>query len=208
MNSALNSYNLTPAGYLIVQAPKQAMHANECLKEAVPYFGVDRLPPFIAPDLEIRQLLGKPVIRDEHARRALERWFEIQESINSFIPNQRLALQLQRDLQGLGYELELIYCQLAWQKGDEDRVAIYAETESTPPNVTIAYGFDVSWPNCNHSAIIQPGIVGSEISWRKKLNAYGLLASYEDAVRLRQDYIASYPYPPFDIYLVHKTGSQ
>ncbi len=59
-------------------------------------------------------------------------------------------------------------------------------------------------PTCNHSAILQPGVVPSSQPWRQKLNQFGLLNNYEDAVELRAEYLAIYLYPPFDIYMVHK----
>jgi hypothetical protein len=62
----------------------------------------------------------------------------------------------------------------------------------------------VSWPNCKHSAILQPGVLQHNQSWRHRCNEWGLLDNYNHAISLREEYLAVYPYPPFDVYLVHK----
>lgn len=73
-NSA--SYNLTPAGYLIVQEFQQAMLSNDYRRDFGPYFGVDRLPPLIPPETIIRDALGEPPVQDVRLNKALEEWFE------------------------------------------------------------------------------------------------------------------------------------
>jgi hypothetical protein len=199
-------YNLAPAGYLIVQDSKQARFTNDYRKAFGPYFGVDRLPPFIAPEPEIRKQLGMPPVQDMRLYAALNEWFDIQSGSSAFIPNRTQALRLFKALQGYGFQLELVYCQLAWTEGEAERLNAYTGAEEKPPVVSLTYGFDISWPSCNHSAILQPGIVPSSLRWRQKLNPHGLLNNFEDAAQLRAEYIAVYPYPPFDIYLVHKVG--
>ena len=99
-----------------------------------------------------------------------------------------------------GFQFELVHCQLAWKVGEEDRLNAYATQEKSPV-ISLTYGFDVSWPSCTHSAVLQPGVVPSSLLWRRRLNEYGLLRDYESAVELRTEYLAVYPYPPFDIYL-------
>gem|GEM_PF-4831742 len=180
------------------------MHANEYRQNFGKYFGVDRLPPFITPDSEIRKLLGEPLVEDLRLRNALKEWFDAQGDKNAFIANRDKAFRLLESFQSLGFRLELIYCQIAWQSGEEDRLADYAAVEEPPLVVSHTYGFDVSWPTCNHSAILQPGVVQQNKPWRERLNEWGLLNYYNEAVRLREEYILVYPYRPFDIYLVHK----
>jgi hypothetical protein len=202
MNKKPAVYNLAPAGYLIVQ--KSARLTDEYGQNFGFYFGVNRLPPFIAPDPEIRKLLGEPPVEDMRLYAVLDEWFDILSGSTAFISSRMRALRLLTAFRTCGFDLELIYCQMAWKEAEEDRLTAYATTEEKAPVVSLTYGFDVSWPNCNHSAIFQPGVVPSSLQWRQKLNPYGLLNEYEDAVQLRAEYIAVYPHPPFDIYLVHQ----
>jgi hypothetical protein len=138
----------------------------------------------------------------------LEEWFEAPLEYIAFLPLQDQAWRLWKAFQQSGFHFDLVYCQLAWNVGEEDRMKAYAKTDEYVPGIARTYGFDVSWPSCKHSAILQPGVVPSSLSWRQRLNEYGLLNDYESAAELRAEYIAVYPYPPFDIYLVHKLGEK
>lgn len=208
MNKNPASYNLAPAGYLIVQESEQARLTNDYRRAFGPYFGVDRLPPFIAPDPEIRKQLGEPPVQDMRLYAALDEWFAIHSGGNAFIPGRNQAVRLLRVFQACGFQLELVYCQLAWKDGEEERLNAYAMAGEKPPVILLTYGFDVSWPSCNHSAILQPGVVPSSLVWREKLNRYGLLNDYEDAAQLRDEYLSVYPYPPFDIYSLSKVAEE
>ena len=202
------SYNFAPAGYLILQESEQARLTNEYRRNFGPYSGVDRLPPLFPPETAIRQALGEPPIQDVRLYAALEEWFDARFGNTAFIPGRSQALQLLKAFQTCGFQFELVYCQLAWKEGEEERLNAYATTDEKPPVVSLTYGFDVSWPSCNHSAILQPGVVPSSLPWRQKQNQYGLLNDFEDAAELRAEYLAVYPYPLFDIYVVHKVGQE
>jgi hypothetical protein len=197
-------HNLTPAGYLVLQESEQAMLTNEYRRDFGPYSGVDRLPPFAAPEAAIRQALGEPPVQDVRLYAALEEWFDARFGNTAFIPSRSQALRLLNAFQVCGFQFELVYCELAWKKGEEQRLNDYEKTSEKPPVVSLTYGLDVSWPSCNHSAILQPGVVPSSLPWRQRLNQNGLLNDYEDAAQLRAEYLAVYPNPPFDIYVVHR----
>jgi len=180
------------------------MLTNEYRRDFGPYSGVDRLPPFAAPEAAIRQALGEPPVQDVRLYAALEEWFDARFGNTAFIPSRSQALRLLNAFQVCGFQFELVYCELAWKKGEEQRLNDYEKTSEKPPVVSLTYGLDVSWPSCNHSAILQPGVVPSSLPWRQRLNQNGLLNDYEDAAQLRAEYLAVYPNPPFDIYVVHR----
>jgi hypothetical protein len=204
MSEILGSLNLTAAGFLLLQDPDEARLANEYRRRFGRYYGVDRLPPLFSPDATIRQALGEAPVQDLPLARAIEEWLDARFGNTAFIPGRSQALRLFNVLRGFGLRLELVYCHLAWKVGQEGRLNAYSAADESSPVISLTYGFDVSWPRCNHSAILQPPVVTSTMAWRKKLNEYGLLNDYADAVKLRDDYLLAYPYPPFDIYLVHK----
>lgn len=122
----------------------------------------------------------------------------------AFIPSRSQVSRIIKNFEACGLQFELIFCQLAWRAGEESRLNAYARTDEQLQEASFTYGLDVSWPSCNHSAILQPGVVPTSPAWRQKLNQYGLLNDFEEAAKLRSEYLAMYPYPPFDIYLVHK----
>src|SRR5262249_60912602 len=130
------------------------------------YCGVDRLPLLLPPERTLRQALGEPPVQDARLYAAVEEWFEAPFENTAFIPGRSQVLRLLNAFQACGFRFELVYCQLAWKKGEEDRLNAYAKTEEATPAISLTYGFDVSWPNCNHSAILQPGVVPSSLSCR------------------------------------------
>jgi hypothetical protein len=191
------------AGYLILQDCETARLSIEYRRAFGPYCGVDRLPPLLPPDPVACPASGDAPVPDARLGAAVAEWLDSRFANTAFIPTRRQALPLLRAFQGHGLRFELVYCQLAWQPGEEERLNSYASTNDQVAAEAITYGFDVSWPTCNHSAILQPGVVPASAAWRAKLNRYGLLTNYEDAAALRREYLAVYPYPPFDIYVVH-----
>lgn len=198
--------SLTPTGYLILRGPDEAVEHDAQFPKLQRYCGVDRQPTFIAPDPTTRKLVREAPVEDQRLYDALDQWFEFRGGPTAFIPSRIQATRLWTAFQDFGFRLELIFCELAWQEGDRHRLSAYVPLRETRPHISLTYGFDVSWPSCNHSAILQPGVVRSSTVWRAKLNDSGLLENYLDAVRLRDEYLNVYPYPPFDIYLVHKIG--
>ena len=199
-------YNLASAGYLILQESEEARLTNEYRRNFGPYSGVDRLPALFPPEAAVRQAIGEPPVQESRLYATLEEWFDFCSGNTAFIPGLDQALRLLKAFQACGFRFELVYCQLAWKEGEEDRLSSYATTDEQAPVVSRTYGFDVSWPTCKHSAILQPGVVPSSLPWRQKLNQFGLLNDYQDAAELRAEYLAAYPYPPFDIYMVHSVG--
>jgi hypothetical protein len=197
-------YNVSPAGYLLLREVDDAATGDAYRKNFGPYAGVDRLPSFFPPDATIRQAIGEPPIHDIRLHASLEEWFGSRFGNTAFISGREQAFRLFMAFGSFGFRLELASCQLAWVEGEEERLKSYGPTDEASPVVSQTYGFDISWPTCNHSAILQPGVVPSSQAWRSKLNEHGLLDRYEDASRLRQEYLVTYPYPPFDIYLVRK----
>jgi hypothetical protein len=194
---------LIPAGYLIVQEFESLILSSE-YRSMAPYYGVDRSPPFIAPDDIIRSALGVPRVTDAGLRAALEEWYECRPPSTGFIASEAQAIRLVQTFQSFGYRLELLYCQLTLKEGEEGRLSRYEKIEGPQPVVRRTFGFDVSWPTCNHSAIRQPGVVPNNPSWRPKLNQYGLLNNFIEALQLREEYLLIQPELPFDIFLVHE----
>jgi hypothetical protein len=199
---------LLPAGYLIVVDAAEYSQ-NTYLKNAGRvYCGVDRRPALIAPDPAIRDELGLPRVQDKDLAEALDQWFDALNPPPAFIRQARTAFRWFDTFVRHGHNLELVFCDLAWSTGEEDRLTRYPAWEEERPATAITYGYDVSWPTANHSAIFQPGVVDRNPSWQSRLNKWGLLDNYVDAAHLREDYLNVYPYPPFDIYIVHKVRLQ
>ena len=206
--SELNlTYELASVGYLIViNRAGQFAEQSQGNLQTPSYCGVDRLPPFIAPEPEIRGLLGVPPIKDERFFDLVTEWFDARSAASAFIVSYAVAARLFERFTSFGMPFELLHCQLAYSRRDHCRLDSYSVTEAYSPTVSIRHGFDISWPSCNHSIIRQPGVVPTSKRWQSKLNQYGLLNNYEDAVMLRDEYLEVYPYPPFDIFLVHKVS--
>jgi hypothetical protein len=198
-----SSYNLVPAGYLIVQESEYLRNNNKYYQGFGTYFGVDRLLRFVWPDDVIRRGLGMPPIEDPRLRETTEEWFNARSEMTAFITDYGRALRLIERLRAYGHRLELLYCEIAPTEGEVNRLDTYEAVEGARPVLSKTYGFDISWPTCTHSAIFEPGVVPENPSWRSRLNQYGLLDDYGDALQLRDEYLRVYPHPPFDIYLVH-----
>jgi hypothetical protein len=204
--SQIAAFRLYPAGFLLVMKPNDPMECSEHRRSFGGYYGVDRLPLFFPPDPEIRRAIGEPVIENEALASLLQEWFDSGHQNTAFITHCDQAIRMLTSFRGFGFDLELIYCQIALQSDEKTRLGDYDAIEETDPRSYQAYGFDVSWPSCDHSAILQPGVVPSRPDWRARLNNFGLLSQYDDAYILREEYLRVYPAPPFDIYLVHGTG--
>src|SRR5437762_616756 len=116
------SYRLAPAGYLILQEPEQARLSNEYRRAFGPYFGVDRLPPLLAPEDAVREALGEPLVQDMRLYAALDEWFDAPYGNTAFISSRSQALRLLMAFQACGFQFELVFCQLAWKEGEEDRL--------------------------------------------------------------------------------------
>jgi hypothetical protein len=201
MSSPQQAFNLRPVGYLITQDASGKLSPTG---SAGTYYGVDRLPPFIAADPAIREALGEPPIDNPELFQAFEDYFTMVKDVPTpFLPRYEEAMSLLLSLGASGIALELVFCELAFGSSEQERTAAYPNVVGDRPNVGITYGFDVSWPACTHSAIRQPGVVPKNENWLRRLNRWGLLCDCEDALRLRSDYLVTYPYPPFDIFLVH-----
>ncbi len=201
MSSQQQTVNLCPVGYLIAQDAAVGLSPNE---SAGTYYGVDRQPPFIAPDPIIRMALGEPPLDDSRLFDALDNYFnKVKDAPTPFIVQREVATSLFTSLRPGGVPLELLFCELALESTDEERRGAYPSFVEARPQIRTTYGFDVSWPACTHSAIRQPGLVPKNENWLRRLNKWGLLSRHEDALRLRSEYTVAYPYPPFDIFLVH-----
>ena len=198
MSSSSASRRLAPAGWLILLTAEAARLANEYRRRFGPYFGVDRLPPFVYP------IVGEEQTTDRPGHALIEEWLGARSEKTAFINNLRIATSLATRFFELGYSIELAYCEVALDSYEDSRESWYQVADSVPPP-PLTYGYDVSWPSCTHSAILQPGLVPNSTSWRTRLNMYGLLDNYDDALLLREQYLRVYPYPPFDIYSVHST---
>ena len=198
------NYNLDPAGYLIVRPCEDVPRVNDYRRSFGAYYGVDRLPALFPADPAIRSAIGEPRLDDPRLAAAIDELENSHFGNTAFLPRRTHAFQLLNTFGTFGLRFELLYCQLAWREGEEQRRKSYPRMAEA----SVTYGFDVSWPSCNHSAILQPGVVPSSISWRAKLNQYGLLDHYDVAVTLRDEYLGVYPYPPFDVYLVHSVAHE
>jgi hypothetical protein len=204
MNSENTHFQLGPAGYLILQEPEHARSSNEYNRSFGYYCGVDRIPPLFPPDVAIK-VFGANTTQHPRLNAAIFEWLDDARSpISAFIPSRKQATNLLSTFKSFGLPLDLIFCELAWQADDKDRVKSYSPVDDDAPPICQTYGFDVSWPSCTHSAILQPGLVPSNPAWRQRLNANGLLNDYRDAFTLRDEYLKIYPSQPFDIYRVHK----
>ena len=201
MTTAIHSHSMTPVGYLIVQDSGGLSLIGSTKKR---YFGVDRLPPLIAPDPMIRQEVGEPLVENERLKDALEQLFDLKEVKTPFLQNLMKAIQLRDALQLSGLRLELLFCDVVNDSDAQKRSSAFPTVSEDRPAISSTYGYDVSWPSCTHSAIRQPGVVPGSTVWQERLNERGLLSNYTDAAALREEYLRVYQYPPFDIFLVHK----
>jgi len=198
----MTKYNLTPVGYLLLQDAELARSSNDYNRALGLYCGVDRLPAFTDID---RHCLPKTTAMGQAAiEKVATEWYDARSGATAFLANPVQASDLIKGFHAVGIALDLVYCQLAWRLGQENTLKQYTLDDSGPPRIALTYGFDVSWPTCNHSAIRQPGVVPTNPMWRSRLNEWGVLNNYEDAEELRKEYLEVYPYPPFDIFLVHK----
>ena len=197
MNNS-SPHSLQPAGFLIVEDAR-AVQA----RSGVNYHGVDRRPPLYAPDDSIRIRLGEPFVTDPRLHSALDQYFDAICNPTPFIGDYEAATSLFESLCSFDYALELLYCEVAWTTEEEETPRRYP-VSLLPGRSSLTYGFDVSWPSANHSAIFQPGVVPGNPKWLQKLNEWGLLNDYDDAVLLREEYLAVYPNPPFEVFLVHR----
>jgi hypothetical protein len=172
MSERIQVYSLTPVGYLIVEPTE---HKDPYGRKTLLYRGVDRVPLFLAPDDEIRRLLGAPLVENEELRSVLEEWYDARSDLTRFMPCAAQAMQLLESFHRLQFRFELLFCRLAWTANEAERVSQYAPVDGEPLAIATTYGFDVSWPTCNHSAIWQPGVVPESAAWQAKLNRFGLL---------------------------------
>lgn len=195
------TFELSPTGYLIVRDANEFMGSNERNQQFGRYCGVDRLPPFSELNSGIPENTGATPVEND-LKLAIEEWCNLHSNKSAFIPSYQRAAHLFKNFCGLGFKFELIFCQLAFSPTEMAHVSSYSPVEIGSKSLLVPYGFDVSWPSCNHSAILQPGIVPESTRWRTKLNENGLLITYGAAVQLRNEYLSVYPYPPFDIFLV------
>jgi hypothetical protein len=196
--------NLNPAGYLLLQNPEVARRSNTYRENFGVYSGVDRIPPILPPPKTASEYLGTAPFRADELHAAREQWLDSRFGNTAFIPSRDIASRLLMAFRSFGYQLELVFCDLAWTKGEESRLGSYPVFDDGLPADSLTLGFDISWPTCNHSAILQPGIVPGNPAWRSRLNTFGLLDDYGDATTLRDEYLIVYPYPPMDIYLVKR----
>jgi len=198
------SFALKPAGYLIVEdvrAVRRAFKTN--------YHGIDRLPKMYHADVWYKRVYENPEGSDRRLDDALLALEEVAGPNAAFIAEYSAALRLLQTFRNLNYVFELLYCDVAHAE-NENYVEVYP-ANSSHAGASLTLGFDICWPTANHSAIFQPGVVPrfsdekpGDPHWREKLNKWGLLDDYQDATRLRDEYLAVYPYPPFDIFLVNK----
>jgi hypothetical protein len=201
MNEMCTLHHLAPAGYLLLQDAEQARLSHPHRRSFGAYFGVDRLPLLVPADPAIGEE-GVPAAQSDSLTRLIDEWLDSSFGNTGFLPTRKQTLEFSKAFDKQDLHFELVYCEVAWKKGEEARLSDYPGAVDPPSTLSLTYGFDISWPSCNHSAIFQPGVVPTSADWRERLNKYGLLNHYEDAVRLRAEYLAVCP-PPFDIYLVH-----
>lgn len=135
----MNTLHLLPVGYLIVE---EVEHQPQAPRPK--YYGVDRLPPLIAPQREIREYFGEPPVEDKQLYQALDEWFDTLAGPVAFIPSAKKAFDLFDAFVSYGHGLELLFCHMAWQPGEEDRVGAYRSLDQGPPAFAATYGFDVS----------------------------------------------------------------
>jgi hypothetical protein len=206
MSRDYERFRLSAAGYLLLTNAANSSAAVENRGTTDPYAGVDRIPPLIALDDIARQKSRNFGGHDVSLGTVIDEWLDSRFGNTAFIPSHARSLQLLDAFESFGWPLDLVFCQVAWNESKTSNVHLYGPADEVPPVISVTYGFDVSWPTCNHSAIRQPGIVPTSLTWRKRLNQFGLLTDYEEADVLRNEYLVAYPYPPFEIYLVHKVA--
>ncbi|GAC1475365.1 MAG: hypothetical protein NVSMB9_27730 [Isosphaeraceae bacterium] len=195
-----------PAGYLILQDAEAARDRNSYHQEFGLYCGVDR--QFVYPSRDGIDLATSDHFTIDGLEQIVSDFWDKQTNFTAFLADFGTALSFYHQIRTYLERIELVYCDLAITSGEEDRLDAYEETSRPDDRIILMYGFDVSWPWANHSAIIQPGVVPDNPTWKGRLNRWGLLDSFEDALTLRKEYLEVYPYPPFDIYLVHKLNIQ
>jgi len=194
---------LTPVGDLLVRS------ANS-LPITRPYHGVDRLPYLIAPEPAIRVAIGEPLVTDRRLYDALDWWFDNKDAGPPFICARFDALRIFGDLQASGFSLEVLFCEAATRPQSDGPAWRYRDFADNLPDADalVTLGFDVSWPECTHSAIRQPDFIDRNPAWQARLNSWGLLECHKDARSLREEYLRECPGPDLDIFRVHAVDPQ
>ncbi len=216
--------NLTPLGYLIVSATAPTIYDTPKL-----YYGVERQHWFLPTDPRIREFFGEALEEDPVVAAAIDEWHALQDEpyFTPITPDYEQAVRLMRIL-GTRAPLELLFCELAWSPGEEERLLAYRPFLGQPRNITITYGYDASWRECNYSVILHidtdrqvtPAfadmegvlpvssgyipIVPDAAYWKGQLNEWGLLRTYAEIRALRERFKWAYPDANYDIFRVHR----
>jgi hypothetical protein len=154
-------YKVSVAGYLLLEQPEEGMQESEYWRSFGRYCGVDRLPKLITADTAVRELIGEPPIQDPMLGVVIEEWLDTRSGKSAFIASRNKAIRLLNEFRRFQLSFEFVYCELAWKEGEEERLSDYPTSNEAPPAFSLTYGFDVSWPSCNHSAIFQPGVISN-----------------------------------------------
>lgn len=187
-----------PIGYLVVSRDKPYLVGT-----SIAYCGIDRLPPFIDPSPEIRSDLGVPLEQDPKVYGALSEYFDLTTETPFFASFER-GRSLSRRLSSL-CDLELLFCDCTVAQEEAIPAGRYPTNARKVPDIlSECMGYDVCWPNAVHSAIFQPGTLDRTKRWQAKLNQFGLLDNYSDALELKAEYLKVYPHPPFDVFRVFR----
>lgn len=188
-------------GYLLVPSEQIARDSNTRRQSFGVYFGVDR--PFLPPVTE-RQFEDLVEGKDMTGT-----WFDLVDRIEeahqpgtAFISDVTTTRRLRDLLEGVGGSTEILSVFQVVRPGSnavgcrlEELIREFSETVDI-------YGYDVSCDHCNHSAIVQPGVVDQDPTWKLKLNEFGLMDNCEDALRLRELYASVYSSRDFEVFLV------
>ena len=195
--------NVAPLGYLLVSRVLAEVPGTELL-----YYGVDRLPAFCPTYGPIREFFGEPPEQDPIVAAAIDEWHAIADEpyFTRITPDYEQALRLMSIL-GQRAPLEMVFCELAWGPGEEKWLSRFRPFFGQPQNATLFYGYDVAWRECTESAITEWACAAEQKGiWAGRLNRWGLLNTYADALELWRAVTRPDLAEEFQIFRVHRVG--
>jgi len=190
-----------PVGYLVAIKTEIVQASSSWGKSFGPYLGVDRLPPYACPELEFWSLTGCSSAQVAKALMVLDTHFP-EPKLSAFISDLQVVKTLLNEIDPDGRLFEILFCETL-VLAEDSPPTYYQPVVLDKVKHACFYGYDVSWPTCNHSAIFQPAKARTRRIPSSDLNQFGLLSEFGQALDLRNLYLQEYPYPPFDVFRVH-----
>lgn len=213
------NFPLKGVGFLIVVRPEAFSLSSEWVysispwtKQFGPYYGVDRVAPLCCPKMDFWKHFSLPLESLSSLSIAVCEHVDSHPS-HDFIQDWALCKRVIDDLDPNLKFLEILFCETIWESRAKTVFGSVVECSET----RLTYGYDMSWPNCNHSAIFQP--ISKEpafeietnlprLRWQRRLpshvlNEFGLFACIDEAITFQNQ--MNREMNPFDffVFLVH-----